>query len=55
MSVGPTQMPDIFGITPEPFAGTYEAFLEGIHSDDREVVQQAARKALDEDTPLGIA
>ena len=48
-------MHDFFGITPEQFAGTYEAFLERVHPDDREVVQQAARKALDEDTPLGIA
>ena len=49
------QMHDFFGITPEQFAGTCEAFLERVHPDDREVVQQAAPKALDEDTPLGIA
>ncbi len=49
------QMHDFFAITPEQFADTYEAFLERVHPNDREVVHQAARKALDEDTHLGIA
>ncbi len=45
---------DIFAITPEQFAGTYEAFLERVHPDDRELVEEASRRALDAKAPLDI-
>ena len=48
------QVYDIFAITPEKFSGTYEAFLERVHPDDRELVQEATRRALDENAPLDI-
>ena len=48
------QMYDIFAIAPDQFAGTHEAFRERVHPDDREIVEEAARRALDENTPLDI-
>ncbi|MCZ6481943.1 MAG: PAS domain-containing protein, partial [Alphaproteobacteria bacterium] len=48
------QVYDIFAITPEQFAGTHEAFLERVHPDDRELVEVAARRALDGKAPLDI-
>ncbi|MCH8196954.1 MAG: PAS-domain containing protein [Proteobacteria bacterium] len=48
------QMYDIFAITPDQFAGTYEAFLERVHPDDRELIEEAGRRALDEKAPLDI-
>ena len=48
------QIYDIFGITPESFAGTYEAFIEYIHPADRELFKEAARKALDEKASLDV-
>ncbi len=36
----------IFVLEPQSFAGTYDAFLERVHPDDRALVQQAVDKAL---------
>ncbi|MDI1310566.1 PAS domain S-box protein, partial [Prosthecobacter sp.] len=36
----------IFGVTPETFAGTYEAFLGLVHPEDRQAMDDAHRKAL---------
>jgi two-component system, cell cycle sensor histidine kinase and response regulator CckA len=37
----------IFGLTPREFRATYEAFLERVHPEDREMVQQAVRQSLE--------
>jgi len=44
----------IFGLTPDGFKGTYEAFLEAVHPDDREWVHQTYQKALHEKKPYDI-
>ncbi len=36
----------IFGLTPQEFGATYEAFLDSIHPDDREFVKKAVNEAL---------
>jgi len=36
----------IFGLTPQSFQGTYEAFLASVHPDDREIVKVAVERAL---------
>lgn len=36
----------IFGLQPHEFGGTYEAFLESVHPDDRESVIKAVRESL---------
>lgn len=36
----------IFGLQPQEFDATYEAFLESVHIDDRESVQQAVNESL---------
>ncbi len=36
----------IFGLQPQEFGATYEAFLESVHSEDREAVKQAVNKSL---------
>ncbi len=36
----------IFGTTPQEYASTYEAFLEAVHPDDRDSVDNAVRLAL---------
>jgi PAS domain S-box-containing protein len=38
----------IFGLTPQKFAATYEAFLEAVHPDDRKSVDTAYSKSLQE-------
>jgi len=38
----------IFGTTPQTFVGTYEAFLEMIHPDDRDIVKDAINMDLNE-------
>jgi PAS domain S-box-containing protein len=48
------QVYDIFAVTPGQFAGTYEAFLARIHPDDRELVVEAGRKAIDENAPIDV-
>ncbi len=44
----------IFGLTPKEFGATYEAFLDAVHPDDREFVQQAVNKAVYEHVPYSI-
>nr|CRH04952.1 putative diguanylate cyclase (GGDEF) /phosphodiesterase (EAL), with bacterial extracellular solute-binding domain and PAS sensor domains [Candidatus Magnetococcus massalia] len=38
----------IFGLSPQAFAATYEAFLESIHPDDRHLVKDAVAAALED-------
>jgi len=38
----------IFGLQPQEFAATYEAFLERVHPDDRKAVDEAYTTSLDE-------
>ncbi len=45
----------IFGLQPQQFAATYEAFLEAIHPDDRESVTWAVGESLDKDTPYSVS
>lgn len=44
----------IFGLAPQKFGATYEAFLSSVHPDDREYVNEAVNQALCEDKPYGI-
>jgi two-component system, cell cycle sensor histidine kinase and response regulator CckA len=44
----------IFEIAPESFAGTYRAFLDLVHPDDRERVKQTCRKSVREGTPFDM-
>jgi len=44
----------IFDIDPERFGASYEAFLERVHPDDREAVDQAYRRSVAERTPYEI-
>ncbi|TLD41123.1 MAG: diguanylate cyclase/phosphodiesterase (GGDEF & EAL domains) with PAS/PAC sensor(s) [Candidatus Jettenia ecosi] len=44
----------IFGLSPQSFDSTYEAFLERVHSDDREFVKESVHKALYEKAPYNI-
>lgn len=44
----------IFEIDPEQFDATYEAFLEGIHPDDRERVKQTYSESVINKTPYNI-
>jgi len=44
------EMYNIYGLTPETFKGTFEAFLERVHPDDREMAQASVRNALDQCT-----
>ncbi|OSM05940.1 putative PAS/PAC sensor-containing diguanylate cyclase/phosphodiesterase [Magnetofaba australis IT-1] len=37
----------IFGQTPQAFSATYEAFLNAVHPDDRQMVQDAVKSALE--------
>ena len=50
MSTGVIQWSDevyeIFGVTSDQFAGTYEGFLEYVHPDDRERIDEAYKDAL---------
>ena len=43
---------DIFEIDPELFEGTYEAFLERVHPEDRDRVDRSYRRSLEERKPL---
>lgn len=36
----------IFGLDPQQFCASYEAFLQSVHADDREMVEQAVNEAL---------
>ena len=44
----------MFDITPDRFDGTYEAFLDRVHPDDRERLHQAYTRSLKEKTPYNI-
>ncbi len=41
----------IFGHTPQTFGSTYEAFLEAVHPDDREMVNKTYTDAITNNTP----
>ena len=44
----------IFGLQPQQFGATYEAFLSYVHPEDREMVDEAVNKALNKNNPYGI-
>ena len=44
----------IFGLTPQEFGATFEAFVDSVHPDDREFVKQSADAALHEGKPYSI-
>lgn len=44
----------IFGIIPQTFGATYDAFLERVHPDDRELVTESVNRALKEKAPYSI-
>ena len=44
----------IFGLKPQAFAATYEAFLNAVHPDDREMVQKSVDDAFNEKKPYRI-
>ncbi len=44
----------LFGFEPGGFAGTYDAFLACVHPEDRQLVQDAVRACLEEETDYDI-
>lgn len=44
----------IFGLKPQQFKATYEAFLENVHPDDREQVNQAYTESVEKKIPYNI-
>lgn len=44
----------IFGLTPQQFGATYDAFLKYIHQDDRESVERAVNDAINLKSPYSI-
>jgi len=44
----------IFGLTPQQFAATYEAFVNSVHPDDREFVKESVNQALYAHEPYSI-
>ena len=44
----------IFGLAPQEFRATYEAFLASVHPDDREFVEQSVDDALYRNKPYSI-
>jgi len=44
----------IFGLAPQEFSATYEAFLESVHPDDRELVRKSVDAALKNKVPYSI-
>ncbi len=44
----------IFGLKPQEFGATYEAFLNSVHPDDRELVKESINKALYDNKPYSI-
>ncbi len=44
----------IFGLNPQEFGATYEAFLSTIHPDDREYVDKKYRDSVEKDSPYDI-
>ena len=44
----------IFGLKPQEFGATYEAFLDCVHPDDREFVELSVRESLENKKPFNI-
>jgi len=44
----------IFGVSPQEFGATYEAFLNSVHPDDREMVRKAVDETLHNGKPYSI-
>jgi len=44
----------IFGLIPQEFGATYEAFLNAVHPDDRELVKKSVNEAVYENMPYDI-
>ena len=44
----------IFGLQPQSFGATYDAFLEFVHPDDRSLVEEGVRLHLEEDIPYSV-
>lgn len=44
----------IFGLAPQEFGATYEAFLNSVHPDDRSLVERSVNEALYEHKPYSI-
>jgi len=44
----------LFGIKPDEFGASYEAFVAGVHPDDREAVDATVRRALESGAPYEI-
>jgi PAS domain S-box-containing protein len=44
----------IFGLSPQEFGATYQAFLDTVHPDDREFVHEAYTKSVEEQTGYDI-
>ena len=44
----------IFGLEPQQFGASYDAFLNAVHPDDREMVDRASTKAVESGTPYSI-
>jgi PAS domain S-box-containing protein len=44
----------IFGLSPQQFGATYEAFLNSVHPDDREFINSAVKEALSGNKPYYI-
>lgn len=44
----------IFGLRPQEFEATYEAFVDAVHPDDRETVKEAVANSLEHLTPYSI-
>ncbi len=44
----------IFGYTPQEFSATYEAFLETIHPEDKEIVTETVNKSVEDHTTYNI-
>lgn len=48
------EMYRIFGLQPQEFSANYEAFLQAVHPDDRELVRNAVNSAIVQRTPYCI-
>lgn len=44
----------LFGLTPETFQGTYDAFMACVHPDDRELVTQEIKRCIEQDIPQAM-
>jgi diguanylate cyclase (GGDEF)-like protein/PAS domain S-box-containing protein len=48
------QIYQIFGLQPQEFEATYEAFLNSVHPDDKEYVAESVNRALNDHEPYSI-